>query len=105
MWVFFGAMVLIKGLNYALNNPSKEVLYIPTSKDVKYKTKGWIDAFGARLLKTCGAGVNNALSGSLCALLSVGTFLSLGIVGAWIFAARYVSNAFDTLQNENKIVE
>ena len=37
MWVFFGAVVLIKGLNYALNNPSKEVLYIPTSKDVKYK--------------------------------------------------------------------
>ncbi len=105
MWVFFGAVVLIKGLNYALNNPSKEVLYIPTSKDVKYKTKGWIDAFGARLLKTCGAGVNNALSSSLCTLLSVGTFISLGIIGVWIYAAGYVSNSFDTLQKENKIVE
>ena len=105
MWVFFGAIVLIKGLNYALNNPSKEVLYIPTSKDVKYKTKGWIDAFGARLLKTCGAGVNNALSTSLPALLTVGTFLSLGVVGIWIYAAAYVSGAFDTLQKENKIVE
>jgi len=105
MWVFFGAVVLIKGLNYALNNPSKEVLYIPTSKDVKYKTKGWIDAFGARLLKTFGAGVNNALSSSLCTLLSVGTFLSLGVIGIWIYAAGYVSSSFDTLQKENKIVE
>lgn len=105
MWVFFGAVVLIKGLNYALNNPSKEVLYIPTSKDVKYKTKGWIDAFGARLLKTCGAGVNNALSTSLPTLLTLGSFLSLGVVGIWIFAASYVSGAFDDLQKENKIVE
>jgi AAA family ATP:ADP antiporter len=105
MWVFFGAVVLIKGLNYALNNPSKEVLYIPTSKDVKFKTKGWIDAFGARLLKTFGAGVNNSLSSSLPTLLTLGTFLSLGVVGVWIFAASYVSGAFDTLQKENKIVE
>jgi AAA family ATP:ADP antiporter len=105
MWVFFGAVVLIKGLNYALNNPSKEVLYIPTSKDVKFKTKGWIDAFGARLLKTFGAGVNNSLSSSLPTLLTLGTFLSLGVVGIWIFAAAYVSGAFDTLQKENKIVE
>lgn len=105
MWVFFGAVVLIKGLNYALNNPSKEVLYIPTSKDVKFKTKGWIDAFGARLLKTFGAGVNNKLSASLPTLLTVGTFLSLGVVGIWIFAASYVSGAFDELQKEHKIVE
>lgn len=105
MWVFFGAVVLIKGLNYALNNPSKEMLYIPTSKDVKFKTKGWIDAFGARLLKTFGAGVNNSLSTSLPTLLTLGTFLSLGVVGIWIFAASYVSGAFDTLQKENKIVK
>jgi AAA family ATP:ADP antiporter len=105
MWVFFGAVVLIKGLNYALNNPSKEVLYIPTSKDVKFKTKGWIDAFGARLLKTFGAGVNNSLSASLPTLLTLGTFLSLGVVGIWIYAAAYVSGAFDTLKKENKIVE
>lgn len=105
MWVFFGAVVLIKGLNYALNNPSKEVLYIPTSKNVKFKTKGWIDAFGARLLKTFGAGVNNTLSSSLPTLLTVGTFLSLGVVGVWIYAAAYVSGAFDTLQKEDKIIE
>ena len=105
MWIFFGAIVVIKGLNYALNNPSREVLYIPTSSDVKYKTKGWIDAFGARLLKTFGAGVNNSLRESLPLLLTLGTFLSLGIVGIWIYAALYVSGAFDDLQQNNSCVE
>lgn len=105
MWTFFGAVVLIKGLNYASNNPAREVLYIPTSKDVKFKTKGWIDAFGARTLKASSSGVNYVLKGSMPTLLTVGTFLSLGVVGIWIFAAAYVSGVFDTLQKENKIIE
>lgn len=105
MWIFFAAIVLIKGLNYALNNPTREVLYIPTSSDVKFKTKGWIDAFGARLLKTFGASVNNTLSASLGMLLTMGTFLSLGVVGIWMYAALYVSGSFDNLQRTNKIIE
>jgi hypothetical protein len=28
MWTVFGGMVAIKGLSYALNNPSKEMLYM-----------------------------------------------------------------------------
>ena len=46
--VLFYAMVVIKGLSYALNVPCKEMLYIPTSQDVKYKAKSWIDMFGGR---------------------------------------------------------
>ena len=61
MWLSFGAVIIIKGLNYALNVPSKEVLYIPTSKDVKFKAKGWIDAFGNRTTKLLGATVTNPL--------------------------------------------
>jgi AAA family ATP:ADP antiporter len=51
MWALFAGMIGIKGLNYALNNPTKEIMYIPTSKDVKFKAKGWIDLFGNRSTK------------------------------------------------------
>ena len=105
LWIFFGVMVLIKGAAYALNKPTAEVLYIPTSKDVKFKTKGWIDAFGARLLKGAGAGVNTSLASSLQILLTVGTVLSLGVVGAWVFIAYFVSTSFNNLQKENKIIK
>ncbi len=101
MWTFFYAVVLIKGLNYALNNPTKEVLYIPTSNEVKFKTKGWIDAFGARFMKALGAGVNESLSRSLPLLLSIGALLSLGVIGVWIFAAFFVSGSFSKLQQDN----
>ena len=42
LWVVFGAMMLLKGFSYALNNPTKEILYQPTSQAVKYKSKSWI---------------------------------------------------------------
>lgn len=104
LWIFFGIMVLIKCTAYTLNNPSREVLYIPTSDDIKFKTKGWIDAFGARAMKGVGSGVNVVLK-TLPRLLTIGSLLSLGIVGFWIFAALGVSGRFDDLQRENKIVE
>lgn len=105
MWLSFGAVIVIKGLNYALNVPSKEVLYIPTSKDVKFKAKGWIDAFGNRTTKLLGATVTNPLSKSITLLLSYGTVASLAIIACWIPVAIFVGNKFEKLQKENKIIE
>jgi AAA family ATP:ADP antiporter len=98
-------VVIFKALSYVLNNPTREVLYVPTSKDVKFKAKSWIEAFGGRTSKGAGAVVTGALGGSLPTLLFFGTFISLGVVGFWIFVATLVGNKFDQLQKENKIIE
>lgn len=105
MWAFFIAVILFKGLSYTLNNPAKEVMYIPTSKDVKFKAKSWIDGFGGRTAKGVGATVTGSLGGDLSTLLVFGTFASLGLVAFWIFVATYVGNTFNKLQAENKIIE
>jgi len=39
LYVVFGAMMILKANSYALNNPTKEMLYQPTSSAVKYKAK------------------------------------------------------------------
>lgn len=105
MWIFVGSVIAIKGLSYSLNNPTREVLYIPTSPDVKFKTKGWIDAFGARSMKALGSVATDRLKTSLPTLMIIGTILSLGVVGAWIFVAGLTYNKFTKLQEENKIIE
>ena len=105
MWFLFVAMVAIKGLSYALNNPTKEIMYIPTSKDVKFKAKGWIDMFGNRSTKGVGAGINAVFSKSLSDLLLYGTIVSLGVVGIWILIASFVGKTFNKLEEEHKIVE
>ena len=100
MWLLLGATIVIKGLNYALNKPVSEVLYVPTSKDVKFKSKGWVDMFGLRATKSVGGGVN-----WITPLLLYGTIASLGIVAVWVFVAAFVGNTFNKLQDENKIIE
>jgi len=105
MWALFAGMVGIKGFNYALNNPTKEVMYIPTSKDVKFKAKGWIDTFGNRTTKAGGSGVNAVFAKSLEQLLVFGTVISLGIVGAWIVVAMLLGKKFEKLQEDKTIIE
>lgn len=109
MWLFYGlwiiaiGMVAIRGLNYALNNPCKEILYIPTSKDVKFKAKSWIDVFGGRLLKAAGSGVN-ALFPILSELLVFGSLISFGVIGIWVAIAVYVGRTNHYLVKQGKII-
>lgn len=105
LWLTFAVVVIAKGLSYALNNPAKEVMYIPTSRDAKFKAKGWIDMFGARGAKAMGSGFNEFLKRTPVALLHYGTILSLGIVGVWVVVAFFVGNKFHSLVKENKVVK
>ncbi len=105
MWALFAGMMMIKGFSYALNNPTKEVMYIPTSKDVRFKAKTWIESFGGRAAKGTGSLVNASLAHNVAYLLSVGTVISLGIVGIWIFVAYFLGTSFNKLQKENRIIE
>ena len=105
MWILFAAMIAVKGLNYTLNNPTKEVMYIPTSRDVKFKAKSWIDVFGNRTTKGIGSGITGAFRTSLPDLLFYGTLISLGVVGFWILIAGMLGKAFNKLQKDNRIIE
>lgn len=105
MWTLLASMITIKGLQYAFNKPAMEVLYIPTSNDIKFKAKGWIDTFGSRSTKGIGATVSNTFKHSLPSLLFYGSIISLGIVGVWIVIAAITGNKFQKLQDENEIIE
>lgn len=100
MWIFLGASVAMRALNYALNKPTSEVMYIPTSKDVKFKSKGWIDMFGNRVTKSIGGWVT-----WISPMLLFGTIVSFGVIGVWVFAALVVGTKFNQLQVEHKIIE
>jgi len=104
LWSLFIAMVGAKGLSYGLNNPCKEIMYIPTSKDVKFKAKSWIDIFGGRSAKSAGSGIN-AMFTEMSSLLLWGSIISLGIIAIWIPIAFFVGRTNNKLVQENKIIE
>lgn len=107
LWFTFGVMVFIRCLNYALNNTSKEILYVPTSKSVKFKSKGWIDIFGGRTAKAESSTLNISLVSAFqtSAYLAIGTAISLGLIGAWIIIAIFVSNKYNKLVKTGEIIK
>jgi ATP:ADP antiporter, AAA family len=105
LWSTFAVMMLAKGLSYAVNNPAKEMMYIPTSKDARFKTKGLIDMFGSRTAKMGGASFSNIFKKNLTDLMAYGTLLGLGIVGIWLGFALYVGRKNKQLRDTGQIVE
>lgn len=104
MWVLFASEVIFRGLNYTLNNPVKEILYIPTNHAIKYKAKSWIDMFGSRAVKGAGSMVTAVLGSSFSRLCIVGSILSLGVTSAWMVIAVFLGDAFNDLQEKKEVV-
>lgn len=83
-----GVMIIAKGINYVLYQPAKEILYIPTTKAIKYKAKAWIDMFGLRSAKMGGSVMNKSIG--LASRFSAG--FSLILVVFWIMLSRSVGS-------------
>lgn len=62
-------MMLIKGMSYALLNPTKEILYQMTGDNVKFKCKSWIDTFGQRGSQATGSIITNQFATSMVDLV------------------------------------
>lgn len=105
MYIAMGIMIVSKAINYALNQTSKEQLYIPTTKDSKYKSKAWIDGFGSRSSKASSSGVNllyKVLTPNV--FIGITSVLSLGLLGVWVWVALYLGKTHKKATEENKVV-
>lgn len=91
LWISLIVVVIVKGLNYALNQPAKEQLYIPTSRESKYKAKAWIDSFGSRLSKSVGSSVHMLRPVLQSFFVVVSSSVCFGLIGVWIMAALFVA--------------
>src|SRR5207344_2064216 len=74
-------------LDYSLGNTTKQALWLPTSREAKYKAKQAVDAFCVRAGDVLTAGV--VYSGEL-ASFSVGAFAALNVVFVlgWLAVVR-----------------
>ena len=89
--IIFIVMLLVRALNYAFNNPSKEILYIPTDTTIKYKSKIWIDTFGSRFGKASGSLFNNF--NRLTTSLTQG--ITLLLIATWSCLAYQLGTSFN----------
>ncbi len=90
--MLFYLMVGSKAVSYAVNGPAIKQLYIPTSKQVKYKSQAWIETFGSRGAKAS-ASLANLSKGALgfATYLTITVCFSLGLAAVWFFVALFLA--------------
>jgi AAA family ATP:ADP antiporter len=81
-------------------------LYIPTSKDAKYKSQAWIETFGSRFAKAGGSLLTIAQNFIATGwILPTFLLMSVGVVGLlWLPAIFYASGKYDNAIKNNEIV-
>ena len=96
-------LVVLRAANYGLNHPIREVLYIPTTKEIKFKCKAWSDAFGTRLAKgTSSLFYKHVTSVTPAFTQLLSTSFAFSITIAWtiisFFLGRTLQRALDKKQ-------
>ncbi len=103
--VLFVMLVLLRALNYGLNHPTREALYIPTTKDIKFKAKAWTDAFGSRVAKGTGS-VFNKLSNTMVphTALLMSTVLNTSMAVCWILIVYFLGKTLHEAIQKNRVI-
>lgn len=104
LWVVFISVSVIKALIFALYDPVKELLYMPTSEDIKFKAKAWIDVFGARFAKAVGSLFTYAAHGDVAVLRERSGLFVLVVSAALIGVAVYIGREFERLVWAGEVV-
>lgn len=101
----FIIMVVMRAMNYGFNQPIREILYIPTVKDIQFKSKAWIDSFGRSFSKTSGSVVNIATFSSVPYIgLLIQSSFSIGVAAIWTIVAFMVGKKYQTTIERNEVI-
>ena len=103
LFVFIG----LGTINHSLSYPLRESLYIPATKDMKFKAKAWIDTFGTKFSKGFGSLFAN-ITGRMAvgsSLLSIvyGVFFSIMIL-LWFITSWLLGKKYDKAIKNNEII-
>lgn len=83
--------------NYSINQTARETLFVPTSSNVKYKARAFINMFIQRLGK--GAAILMALAFGVFAGMPIRylSLLAFAVIAVWVGFALYAGRRFDKM--------
>jgi len=97
--------VAIRVINYAFSYPVRESLYIPTVKEMKFKSKSWIDTFGSKFAKAGGSTFTIFAEGLSPALfLPIHMIFFAGLVCIWTVSAFLLGKKYESVIENNEVI-
>ncbi len=97
LWVGSLLNTADNGFSYSINQSAKESLYVPTTREEKYKAKAFIDMFVQRFAKAVAVGVALGVTLTFTDFSSVhwlGAF-TVPVIVVWLFAVRYAGRRYE----------
>jgi AAA family ATP:ADP antiporter len=85
--VLAGVQILLRISNFATAQPAREALYTVVAREVKYKSKSFVDTFIYRLGDCLGAWAFMGIE-AIGATLTAIAILTIPIAGVWVFVGR-----------------
>ena len=98
-------LIIMRAINYGFSYPVRESLYIPTVKEIKFKSKSWIDAFGTKFSKTGGSTFNvfaKYLGQNL--IFTAYSLFFAGVITLWTIAAYFLGKRFEKAVEHNEVI-
>ena len=91
------------GFSYSINQSAKEVLYVPTTKEEKYKAKAFIDMFIQRFAKALAVGLSLIMTTIFSGFEGIRwlSAITVVILVLWIAAARYAGREFSKKESSS----
>jgi AAA family ATP:ADP antiporter len=97
--------VVLRAINYAFSWPLRESLYIPTVKEIKFKSKSWIDAFGSKFAKSSGSALNILAKWiGPASYFATYSFFFTGIIGLWVGTAFLLGRRFERAVAKSEVI-
>jgi AAA family ATP:ADP antiporter len=85
--VLAGVQILLRISNFATAQPAREALYTVVAREVKYKSKSFVDTFIYRLGDCLGAWAFIGIEAIGATLTAIAIF-TVPIAGVWVFVGR-----------------
>ncbi len=104
-FAFLAFFVILRSIHYAFSYPVRESLYVLTVKDVQFKSKSWIDAFGSKIAKSIGSAFNGVTTSlSIAAFGAVQSVFFTVIIGLWVAVAYLLGKRFEKAVAHNEVI-
>jgi AAA family ATP:ADP antiporter len=100
--------ILARSINYAFAQPLRESLYIPTTKEIKFKSKTWIEGFGVKVAKGVGGTyitfMNQLAKISEPMVVVCGMGFFSVVIGLWMVTAHLLGRRFEKAVANNEVI-
>lgn len=104
-YAFILAYVVTKAVHLAFSYPLKESLYIPTVKEIKFKSKSWIDTFGQKFARATGSTFNGVVAQYGASVFFSAHYIFLGAVAClWIIVAYFLGKRYEKAITNNEVI-